>query len=202
MIRKPQNGTVKHNIGSTSDPLEELKSQAPDDEFIILAHLNAGIRWGICQNRQLALAPDFPKHAQPEFSIAALQQLRVFNAHFEFFAWRKDDHSFGWRVIRDGEGEAVEYFDEDTLLWGTHVEARHDGFALLREGAQGMRHSPPLQLPENTWGGAANQSDGLQIQPARLVVRHYLNTGNTALVALSRPVKIKPLELESSEQKP
>ncbi len=183
---------VKHEPGVTDDPMKELTSFITKGEFTLLAHLDSGVRWGSCKEGKLVLAPDFPDHKQPVFIMTALQQLRVFNSQSELFLWRKNSAQFGWRKTTDVPGESAEYFDEDTLLWGTHIEDHLDGFTLLREGAQGMRHTPPLSMPTNTNAGSA-------IESARLVIRHYLNSEPTATITVSRLVELKPLKAKHAE---
>ena len=79
---------------------------------------------------------------------------------------------------------APDSFDEDQVLWGSQVERTEDGFTLLREGAQGLRHTPPIRVT----------SSQLQKHELRLRVRHYIDyTGDgEARVVLSRLVTVLP----------
>lgn len=52
-------------------------------------------------------------------------------------------------MIQDGTGEKVEYFDEVQLLWGSRNQPEGqpiNGFQLMREGAQGLLHAPPVAV--------------------------------------------------------
>jgi CRISPR-associated protein (TIGR03984 family) len=144
----------------------------------LLAHADDGVIWGEVRENQLHLSSDVFPFVSPPLRAETLQQARLFGREAELLLWKKGT---GWqaRVIQDGSGEDGEYYDESHLLWGTDVEERQDGFALLREGQEGLRHAPPL--PENVH------------LPVRLRVRHYLayDTDGQAYIAYSRLVDLE-----------
>ena len=81
----------------------------------------------------------------PPFRLNTLQQIRLFGVDAELFLWRVDGRWQG-RVIVDGTGEPRDYFDEEQLLWGDEKADEKEGFALMREGKQGLHHTPPAQI--------------------------------------------------------
>ena len=46
----------------------------------------------------------------------------------------------------DGAGETRDCFDEAQLLWGDKQADEKGGFTLMREGKQGLEHSPPAHI--------------------------------------------------------
>jgi len=104
--------------------------------------------------------------------------------------WRDGDNLFHARAIQDGGALAADEkemcfqdaFDEPQILWGTDAKPLGNGFTLVTDGAQGMRHAAPL---------AVNSVEGEEARPLRLVVRHYLADEDFARVAASRLVSLK-----------
>ena len=149
----------------------------------LLAHANDGVIWGEVGSDGLHLSDVL---FGPNLQTKSLQTARLFGETGELLLWRSDD---GWkaRLVKDGEGEVKEYYDEGQLLWGTDVEKSEDGsilskdgFILLRHGAEGLCHAPPLRLQN------ANKL------PLQLNVRHYLNydEDGQAYVEFTRLVSI------------
>ncbi len=149
----------------------------------LLAHADDGVIWGEFRPDGLHTSSDAFPHISPSLRVETLQQMRLFGPLSELLIWR--DGSF-WqaRLIKDEVGEPHEYFDEAYLLWGNNAEQKKDGFVLLREGKEGLRHAPPLNyegpLP-------ANLKDCTFIK-----VRHYLayDEDDQAYIAYSRLVSI------------
>ncbi len=152
----------------------------------LLAHADDGVIWGEILESGLHLSSDAFPEVSPPLRTVTLQQARLFGSQAELLIWR-DGAAWRARLIRDisAEQEGEKFCEETYLLWGTHVEERRNGFALLREGRQGLRHAPPL--PENAK------------PPARLRVRHYLayDEDGQAYIACSRLVD---LEVERGEK--
>jgi len=152
----------------------------------LLAHADDGVIWGEVRENGLHLSCDTFPEVSPPLRAVTLQLVRLFGSQGELLIWR-DGAAWRARLIRDSSVEqgGKEFYDETFLLWGTHVEERRNGFALLREGRQGLRHAPPL--PENAE------------LPARLRVRHYLacDEDGQAYIACSRLVE---LEIEGGEE--
>jgi CRISPR-associated protein (TIGR03984 family) len=109
--------------------------------------------------------------------------MRLFGPLAELLVWREGSHCQA-RLIRDDAGELQEFLDEAHLLWGNTAEQKKDGFVLLREGKEGLRHAPPLNyagpLPESLKDRAF------------LKVRHYVayDEDGQAYVVYSRLVTI------------
>jgi CRISPR-associated protein (TIGR03984 family) len=162
----------------------------------LLAHADDGIIWGKIDSGNLVLIgtdeavqleiDDVPLRAE------TLQTARLFSRQQEIMVWRAD-RGAAWqaRHIIDDTGDSwVRSFDEAHILWGDTAYAAGNGFTLMEEGAQGMRHAVPLDhvpIPNQPEDGAVKN-------PLRLVVRHYLDTdANTGFVrvGLSRLVELK-----------
>ncbi len=158
------------------DPVVALATLAQDYNLRwLLAHADDGVIWGEVRDGKLHLSSDAFPQISPPLRAATLQQARLFGPEGELLVWKEDA---GWqaRRIQDGAGDSIEYYDEAHLLWGDREEGRQDGFVLLCQGKEGLRHAPPL--PE-----------GVQ-PPARLHVRHYLayDPDGQAHIAYSRLV--------------
>lgn len=79
------------------------------------------------------------------FRMNTLQQLRLFGARAELFLWRVHGNWQGRLIVESGN-ETRDYFDEAQLLWGTKDGDEMNGFWLMREGKQGLLHSPPAHI--------------------------------------------------------
>lgn len=162
-----------------------LIEQAQQHELrYLLAHTDGGMVWGRVDANVLhtshVIAP-----ASPELNPVTLQQLRLFGPAGELLVWRDTDQ---WRArfVTDAANNADDIIDEDQMLWGDTIEKTENGFTLLREGAQGMRHAVPIVVsPEQ-----------LKHRELRLQVRHYLveNEDGEARIALSRLVQLLPVQ--------
>ncbi len=171
-----------------ADPRRWLAAQASDGVPWLLAHADDGVIWGCWEpDGKLVLSGDvfhdptrYPAIAIP-LRAETLQQARLFGPAGELLVWRTAN-GFAARLIEDGPRPPANALpDQINLLWGRDVrnaEAR-DGFVLLEEGQQGLRHAPPLTPP-------------LQRRPA-LVVRHYVEYDDQgqAYICLSRLVDLK-----------
>jgi CRISPR-associated protein (TIGR03984 family) len=173
------------NISNVKD---WLRSRAVKYELKwLLAHADDGVIWGKVENRSLLTSDTVAPEVSPPLRAETLQQARLFAEHAELLLWRDGDNLWHARLIRrpaDGETPMfTDAIDEPQLLWGTHGEHR-DNFTLLRDGAQGLRHAVPMELP-------LGQND--ETEPPRLLVRHYFqddDNGFTRIVA-SRLVELK-----------
>ena len=143
----------------------------------LLAHADDGVIWGEVRDSGLHLSTSL---FGPELRAKTLQMARLFGEIGELYLWKSDD---GWsaRLVVDGEGGIAEYYDECHLLWGTHVEKTEEGFVRLRHGTEGLRHAPPMSVPE-----------GELEHPLVLNVRHFVDYDNEgqAYVAFSRLISI------------
>ena len=177
---------TRHSIQSVAIPdrfIREPASVLPElagEHHLrwLLAHADDGVIWGQTRDNGLHLSSAVFPSISPPLRAKTLQQARLFGPEAELLLWKSED-SWQARIIRDGSGEDGEYYDETHLLWGTDVEEWQDGFALLREGREGLRHAPPLL--ENVH------------LPMHLRVRHYLayDPDGQAYMAYSRLVALE-----------
>lgn len=148
----------------------------------LLAHADDGVIWGRIDNSELhtshGIAP-----ASPSLHPSTLQQARLFSPAGELLLWR-DDNGWRARLVADVPGNDDDIIDEDQILWGDTVDATTNGFTLLREGSQGMRHAVPIVVTPTQ----------LKHHQLRLRVRHYIseNEDGEASITLSRLVQLLP----------
>lgn len=148
----------------------------------LLAHADDGVIWGRVDDDDLhtsyGIAP-----TSPPLRSSTLQQARLFGPAGELLLWRSDD---GWRArfVADRGESTDDFVDEAQILWGDTVEKTQDGFTLVREGSQGMRHAVPIAVT----------ADQLVQRKLRLRVRHYIteNDDGEASITLSRLVQLLP----------
>jgi len=173
------------DITFATDPADWLVAQARRYGLLyLLAHADDGVIWGRVDGDVLhtshGIAP-----ASPELRLSTLQQARLFSPAGELLLWRSDE---GWhaRLVTDANGNENDLVDEDQILWGDTVEPEkvEDGFTLVREGAQGMRHAVPIPVT----------TEQLKQHRLRLRVRHYVteNEDGEAIITLSRLVQLLP----------
>ncbi|MGH2542517.1 MAG: type III-D CRISPR-associated protein Csx19 [Ardenticatenaceae bacterium] len=151
--------------GTTNETLRtalDEYAQAYNLEYLLAYH-DDGVVWGYFDGQAWHFSSDaFPK-VSPLFRTLTLQQAHAFGRKAEVRLWRADDVLHA-SVLREDQGNEHPYFDRAMLLWGTAVDGRADGFTLLREGRQGLRHA--VSLPTAT---VARQ------KRTRLIVRHYVD---------------------------
>jgi len=149
----------------------------------LLAHADDGVIWGEVRNDNLHLSTHL---SGPDLRTKTLQMVRLFGEAGELYLW-KSTNDWSARLVLEGEGDTKQYYDETQLLWGTHVDKIEDGFVLLHHGAEGLRHAPPMQLPE-----------GKLEHPLVLNVRHFVNYDDDgqAYVEFSRLISIGLLNKE------
>lgn len=172
-----------------------LQKQAKDNKLThLLAHADDGIVWGKVQSdgtlktsHEAAQGNAKAVAVCPPLRLLTLQQARLFGKDAELLLWRDGDNVFHARLIVDvqngGAADWKEAYDEPQLLWGTQCVALQNGFTLLEDGTQGLRHAVPL-TPDMTK------------QRVQLIVRHYLADEDFARVAVSRLVALEPCDLE------
>lgn len=150
----------------------------------LLAFTLEGAAWGIMQDDALHLASEIYPHQVVDLSRSSLQEVFVFSAKGQAHAWLAGGQWKGALLV-DGDPMQDDYFDQKLLLWGTRVDDWQDGFALLREGAQGLLQAVPLDRKPNL---QANR----QGAPA-LRMRNYLlkdKASGAAYIAAVRLVEI------------
>ena len=196
-IRPGGYGTTPVSVPDLGDdPSEWLAAQAKEHGLTtLLAHADDGVIWGLMNDGQLTTSHDvFGDPPSPLLQTVTLQQARLFGKRAELLLWRGAD---GWRARLAEDAPDGEHYDESQMLWGNQWEDARDGFTLVNEGRQGLRHAPPV--------GVAATEFSADHRPLRLQVRHYLHTDpDTGLVrvALSRLVglKIKAREHKEAQQ--
>lgn len=148
----------------------------------LLAHADDGVIWGYVDEGGLHLSGESVAEVATDLNPRTLQQARLFGPQAELFLYRT---GAGWtaRVIRDGSGDPLESFTEKYWLWGTlgTLGRTADGFTLLVEGKQGLRHAPPV-----TGLGTHER--------VTLSVRHYIDHDGEgqAFIRYSRLMDVQP----------
>lgn len=194
--RKRQQSQLAEGFASSEALAQWLVAQAneiaPSAGWRLLAHCENGVVWGKVETGHLCTAHKVYKDfGQVELKITTLQRCRLFCQSAELMLWRNENewHQRSYRDDADG-GEAVEYFDEAQILWGTQIEApSDDGFTLVSDGIQGLLHAPPLVLSAADFDV---KSAAQKQRPLRLLVRHYLTQDEDGIyrVAGSRLVEL------------
>jgi len=205
----PSIATDELNSGA-KEIKEWLEGMAKEyDLKVLLAHADDGVIWGKIENDVLITSGEVIKKNQaaqtskeyqdelgaaievcPGLMTETLQQCRFFSEKAELLIWRDGDNIFQARLIRNAKGDEKETaawsesFDEPQMLWGTHGTALPEGFTLLRDGAQGLRHAVPISVKLDT-------KDKGKVSPLYLTVRHYINKEGFARVVASRLVKLE-----------
>ncbi|WP_228057430.1 CRISPR-associated protein Csx19 [Tychonema sp. LEGE 07203] len=150
----------------------------------LLAHADDGVIWGSFDKGSLTTAekvfynPEF-KVDFPKLRLLTLQQCRVFGENGEIFLWQSGAN-WKWRFIGKSEEDKI---TESQILYGTQGKER-EGFTLLSDGSQGLRHAVPLT-------GITFDKKG-EKRPVRLLVHHYITCDDTgvARIYLSRLVHL------------
>lgn len=141
-----------------------------------LAHADDGVIWGHFENGGWRWSSGVVANS-PQLRVVTLQQLRLFGPEGEVFVWR-GENGFSGRTITDGQGQAVEYFDEVALLWGMDDDpnAALDGFQPRKHGAEGLRHAPPVEIANAGSVMARNYVDDDENGCARIVASRLMNS--------------------------
>ncbi|MGF1674990.1 MAG: CRISPR-associated protein Csx19 [Rivularia sp. (in: cyanobacteria)] len=162
-----------------------LKAQASKYQFkYLLAHAEDGVIWGKFQDGNLITA-DSVFFQFAKLRPSTLQQCRIFGESSEVMLWKNDDE-FKARLIEDKHMDKKEYIREYQILWGTHGEKQEsEGFTLLWDGKQGLKHAVPFTDIEI-------EKDGKLKNPVRLQVNHYIDydDAGVARIYLSRLVNL------------
>jgi CRISPR-associated protein (TIGR03984 family) len=173
--------------------LEEwLKEQASKYNFkYLLSHAEDGVIWGKFQDGNLITADSaFSQFAK--LRLSTLQQCRIFGEHSEVMLWQTDE-GFKARLVEDEHIQEKEYIPEYQILWGTHGDKQEsEGFTLLWDGKQGLKHAVPFTEIEL-------EKDGKLKNPVRLQVNHYIDydDAGVARIYLSRLVNLTAKEIKS-----
>ncbi|GAA6618076.1 CRISPR-associated protein Csx19 [Scytonema sp. NUACC26] len=146
----------------------------------LLAHAEDGVIWGRFDRNKLTTAeqvfyqPNFDVNF-PKLRLQTLQQCRIFGEQGEILLWRTDR---GWKSRLVQNNSNVEHIKEVQILWGTQKEkgkngqdGEKDGFTLLSDGSQGLKHAVPLTVISSYF----NQEKKKLYRPVHLVINHYIN---------------------------
>lgn len=154
----------------------------------LLAHADDGVIWGRRDHDCLITSATVAPHVSPPLRLATLQCARLFASHAELLLWRDGENAWHARLIRDTHSSAgatwQDTMDEPYLLWGTDTQKLTQGFTLMTDGAQGLRHAVPIPVR-----GTYDEEH----RPLRLWVRHYLQEEPTGFtrIATSRLVNVE-----------
>jgi CRISPR-associated protein (TIGR03984 family) len=163
-----------------------LQAKAKQYELqYLLAHAEDGIIWGHFreQNYQLVTSGDddvFPQLTK--LRLCTLQQCRIFGKNTEVMLWKVGQDDSKARSIEDKDLSEEDYIPEEQILWGTKAEKESNGFTLVSDGSQGLKHAVPL----------SESFKGKDSRPLRLKVRHYIDydESGVARIYLSRLVDL------------
>ena len=185
-LRKIEQGRITLSSIEIDRPdADWLLAQAGEDErWQLLAFADDGLIWGRVENAELFLSGEAFSDISPPLRVETLQEARLFNQTAQLHLWRSNG---GWQARRiiDGQGDAVEYYDEAQILWGNTLQAVEQGFTRLSDGLRGFQHAPPLRF---------DNANFKKKRPLRLIVRHYLSKDEKSGlvgVTLSRLVNVE-----------
>jgi CRISPR-associated protein (TIGR03984 family) len=169
-----------------TDPSGWFQEQASvGDGAWFLAHADDGVIWGQVREGRLFTSDSVFPQVSPPLRAVTLQQARLFGQSAEVRIWR-DGAEFKACRLQDFQDEEAEAFDEMHILWGTQAEARTQGFTLVADGRQGLRHAVPLEVEDAAF---------VRGRPLRLLVRHYLTYEDNGRghIAQSRLVALRQM---------
>jgi CRISPR-associated protein (TIGR03984 family) len=179
---------VKELVNSDRTLRDWLQEQAKSHQLkYLLAHADDGVIWGEFrgENYDLVTSGDVFSPELTNLRYQTLQQCRAFGRDAEVMLWKVEQTPKA-RLIKDDL--QTEYIPEDHILWGTQIDKAENGFSLVSDGQQGLRHGIPLSKTVIKF----NKSKKLD-RPLRLSVRHYIDcheeTGLTRIY-LSRLVNL------------
>lgn len=150
----------------------------------VLAHAEDGVIWGEFRDGELVTSNSAFTYL-PKLHLSTLQQCRAFGTDAEVMLWQSYE-GLKARFIKDDHITKENYICENQILWGTQQDEVSNGFTLVSDGSQGLRHAVPL-VDINF---DRNQK---LYRPLRLSVRHYITTDEAtglARVYLSRLVNL------------
>ena len=148
----------------------------------LLAHAEDGVIWGHFPAGKLATSGEaFNQLAQ--LRLLTLQQCRIFGEAGEVMLWKSDEE---WQARLCRDSADIECIPEGQMLWGTKQEAQSEGFTLVADGSQGLKHALPLQnIP-------FSPDRNKLVRPIRLKVHHYFaeDEDGLAYICMSRLVSL------------
>jgi CRISPR-associated protein (TIGR03984 family) len=174
------------DISTPSALTDWLTSQATTNS-ILLAHSDDGVIWGYMTDEQLLLSSQADAKVSPQLRPATLQQLWLFDEQTQLHLW-PDGFNWSARRVQEVDDAQAAALDEEHLLWGTLATPKSNGFTLLEDGVQGLRHLPPSHIFGRGYGPILRDRVYLQI-------RHYLTPDDKGVnsISMSRLVKLGQL---------
>lgn len=157
-----------------------LGKQADDHNLRwLLVHADDGVNWGERRAQGWVLSHDVAPEIAPAFVPEHLQQVRIFGEPGELLLWREGRAWRGCWLFETPESETTDVLH---LLWGVEAEPLQNGFVLLNEGAEGLRHALP----------AVKEHFNPTQERAALHIRHHLAYDDSGQVRIkaSRLVKL------------
>jgi CRISPR-associated protein (TIGR03984 family) len=177
------------------DPIKDLSLETDDDltawiaaqykEYklkYLLAHADDGVIWGHFRTGHLSTS-NAVLDQSPPLRLITLQQCRIFGEAGEVLLWKASGQ---WKARFVGNPGLESIPPESQILWGTQgKEFPDEGFTVLQDGSQGLRHAVPLT-------GIKFAKAEENHRPVRLVVHHYINYDDDGLarIVLSRLVDL------------
>ena len=163
---------------------QNLLAHGDDRVIWLLAHADDGVIWGKFRGDDYKLVTSGDEDVFPQLAklrSPTLQQCRIFGENAEVMLWKVGQNWKARLVQDDNKPECLP--DEDQILWGTQVEKESNGFTLVSDGSQGLKHAVPL---------TGITFKGKDSRPLRLKVRHYIDydESGVARIYLSRLVDL------------
>lgn len=153
----------------------------------LLAHAEDGVIWGKFKpeyNYKLIISGEVFNQLAT-LRIETLQQCRIFSQTAEVMLW-KNSQIWKGRLIQDEHLSEEHYICENQILWGTQAKDEQQGFTLVSDGSQGLKHAVPLT------GIVFNSDKRKPLRPLRLTVHHYIDYDDSGIarINLSRLVNL------------
>lgn len=150
------------------------------DDGLVWGHYTTDKQWSFSSGKFQTKTTNGQNHnISPPFRVLTLQECRAFGPTAELLIWREQG-ILNASLLTESDGNTYECFTQTQLLWGDTVEDKKDGFTLLRESSQGLRHAVPCDL--------SGKKGNLLKPRASLTVAHYIDydDNNQAYVKWSR----------------
>lgn len=181
-MNKPVCNSLSVEDVADDTPKLWLDKQAKEHRLkYLLAHAEDGVIWGHFKDGELVTSGDvFSQCAK--LRSPTLQQCRIFGEKAEVMLWKVGQNWKARLVKDDNQPECLP--DEYQILSETQVEKESNGFTLVSDSSQGLRHAIPLFEITNKF------KDGKR--PLRLAVRHYIDYDDAGIarIYLSRLVDL------------
>ena len=167
--------------GTTEELKESLIQLAEKHQLkYLLSYHDDGVIWGAYKYGSLSLSSDLIEES-PLFRAISLKTCRMFGDDAELMVSDSGELGLQAFLLAEGSGDLHRYYEEQQLLWGDRVDECVDGFSILSEGSQGLRHAVPVH--------------NLELGPTERVavqVRHYIGYRDSqAYTKWSRLVDLK-----------